>query len=135
LYFILTHPLGISPQSLPVTRIVDALMDFKQSPLTEVETVLMYGNSLCTHPLFFWQNYLYLDPKVTKGGPIAVPKSRSPFEEAFVFMVGGGNYIEYQNLQDYSQRGELKRTITYGVSELVSPTEFLSQLAALGQQQ
>lgn len=44
-------------------------------------------------------DYLYFDPKVGKN-------SRSPrqhkvaFQEAIVFVVGGGNYVEYQNLQE-----------------------------------
>lgn len=31
----------------------------------------------------------------------SVPRNRSPFQDAMVFMVGGGNYIEYQNLVEY----------------------------------
>ncbi|KAF7725763.1 Vesicle trafficking between the ER and Golgi [Apophysomyces ossiformis] len=44
-------------------------------------------------------DYLYFDPKLSKS-------SRSPrqhklaFQEAIVFVVGGGNYVEYQNLQE-----------------------------------
>lgn len=45
-------------------------------------------------------DFLYLDPKLLKGGDI-VPKNRAPFQDAVVFMVGGGNYIEYQNLVDF----------------------------------
>lgn len=30
-------------------------------------------------------------------------QGRAPFQEAIVFVVGGGNYIEYQNLQDFCQ--------------------------------
>lgn len=45
-------------------------------------------------------DYLYLDPKLLKGGD-TVPKNRPPFQDAIVFMVGGGNYIEYQNLVDF----------------------------------
>lgn len=45
-------------------------------------------------------DYLYLDPKLLKGGDV-VPKNRAPFQDAVVFMVGGGNYIEYQNLVDF----------------------------------
>jgi hypothetical protein len=45
-------------------------------------------------------DYLYLDPKLLKGGDV-VPKNRAPFQDAIVFVVGGGNYIEYQNLVDY----------------------------------
>lgn len=28
-------------------------------------------------------------------------RTKTPFSDAIVFVVGGGNYIEYQNLQDY----------------------------------
>lgn len=44
--------------------------------------------------------YLYLDAKLLKGGDVA-PKNRSPFQDAIVFVIGGGNYIEYQNLVDF----------------------------------
>lgn len=66
---------------MPVTRIVDHLMDFKNSQEME--------------------DYLYLDPKQLKLAEI--PRNRSPFQDAIVFVVGGGNYIEYQNLVDYSK--------------------------------
>lgn len=45
-------------------------------------------------------DYLYLDPKLLKGNDV-VPKNRAPFQDAVVFIVGGGNYIEYQNLVDF----------------------------------
>jgi len=67
-----------------VTRIVDELMEMKTSQETE--------------------DYRYFDPKqlrVTDNSQI--PRNRIPFQEAIVFMVGGGNYIEYQNLVDYTK--------------------------------
>lgn len=45
-------------------------------------------------------DYLYLDPKLLKRGD-TLPKTRAPFQDAIVFIVGGGNYIEYQNLVDF----------------------------------
>lgn len=45
-------------------------------------------------------DYIYLDPKLLKGGDV-LPKNRSIFNDAIVFVVGGGNYIEYQNLVDF----------------------------------
>jgi hypothetical protein len=30
-------------------------------------------------------------------------RNRQGFNDAIVFMIGGGNYIEYQNLQDYAK--------------------------------
>lgn len=64
-----------------MTRIVDHLMEFKNS--TEMD------------------EYHYLDPKQLKATEI--PKNRTPFQDAIVFIVGGGNYIEYQNLVDYAK--------------------------------
>lgn len=47
-----------------------------------------------------YDDYLYLDAKLLKGGDVA-PKNRSPFQDAVIFVIGGGNYIEYQNLVDF----------------------------------
>lgn len=72
-------------QNLPVTRIVDELMEMKGGGVSA-------GG----------EEYRYLDPKQLR--PVdgsQIPKGRAPFTEAFVFIVGGGNYIEYQNLVDY----------------------------------
>lgn len=52
--------------------------------------------------------------------------------QAYVFMVGGGNYIEYQNLQDYCRR-QGTRQITYGTSELMNARRFLAQVGIVGQ--
>ena len=33
----------------------------------------------------------------------SVPRNRNPYQEAIVFVIGGGNYIEYTNLVDYAK--------------------------------
>lgn len=49
-------------------------------------------------------DYRYFDPKQLRVADASqVPKNRTPFQEAIVFVVGGGNYIEYQNLVDYTK--------------------------------
>lgn len=55
-------------------------------------------------------------------------RGRGPFQEACVFVVGGGNYIEYQNIQDYCNRQQTPRRVTYGTTELMDATEFLAQV-------
>ena len=45
-------------------------------------------------------DYRYFDPKLLRATD-SVARNRSPYTQAVVFMVGGGNYIEYQNLVDY----------------------------------
>ncbi|EDL36783.1 sec1 family domain containing 1, partial [Mus musculus] len=75
--------LVLKQQNLPVTRILDNLMEMKSNP-------------------------------------------------AIVFVVGGGNYIEYQNLVDYIKAKQGKH-ILYGCSEIFNATQFIKQLSQLGQ--
>lgn len=63
---------------MPVTKITEQLMECR-------------GDN---------EEYIYLDPKLLKRGD-TLPKTRAPFQDAIVFVVGGGNYIEYQNLVDF----------------------------------
>ncbi|PRP74428.1 hypothetical protein PROFUN_06557 [Planoprotostelium fungivorum] len=98
-------------KELPITRIVDSIMELKPVPQTE--------------------SYLYLDPKVNKkmraGG---IPRRNTPFKECITFVIGGGNYNEYQNLQEYAKKSMGKR-IVYGSTEITSPNHFLEQLNKL----
>lgn len=76
-------------------------------------------------------DYLYLDPRVK--GEVNVAKlrtmNRTPVREVTAFVVGGGCYSEYQNLQLVADE---RRTISYGSTELVDAGEFLAQLGQLG---
>jgi hypothetical protein len=50
------------------------------------------------------ESYVYLDPKIKAGGNSnQVPRQRTPFRHVIVFVIGGGNYHEYQNLQAYAK--------------------------------
>jgi hypothetical protein len=76
-------------------------------------------------------DYLYLDPRVK--GDVDVQKlrtmNRSPLHETTVFVIGGGCYAEYQNLQMVSND---RRSISYGSTELLDAGQFLGQLGKLG---
>eukprot|EP01134_Creolimax_fragrantissima_P003118 CFRG3118T1 len=101
----------IPPSSkLPTTRIVDAIMEQKQTKETE--------------------DYRYFDPKILRPNDIA--RARTMFTEAIVFMVGGGNYVEFHNLKDYQDKAQMTKHITYGATTLFSPEEFLTELTELG---
>jgi hypothetical protein len=108
--------LVVGTKNLPVTRIVDQLMEQKTSgQVTE--------------------DYCYFDPKQLRPSDSRSPSNsahKTPFTEAYVFVVGGGNYIEYQNLQDYCSRQQARRQVTYGTSQLMNARQFLQQLAELG---
>ena len=69
-----------------MTRIVDALLEQKNGP--EVD------------------EYRYFDPKLLRfNDSNSIPRATTPFNDAIVFIVGGGNYIEYHNLLDYAKVG------------------------------
>jgi len=77
------------------------------------------------------ETYLYLDPKVK--GDVDVLKlrsmSRAPVREVIAFVIGGGCYGEYQNLQMLTNE---RRHIAYGSTELLDSDKFLAQLGQLG---
>lgn len=124
-------------KDFPVTRIVEALMD---------------PASASTQALQDTDDYLLFDPRA--GGRSARPgapsgRNRQTFQEAIVFVVGGGSYVEYTNLSEYTARGQPVpgagsagggsgiagtgpvRRITYGATEIVPPGDFLNCLGAL----
>ncbi|KAL3241613.1 syntaxin-binding protein [Nakaseomyces bracarensis] len=103
-------------KTIPVTNIVDAIME----PLSSSQKNLEATDS-----------YLYLDPKITRGSHTRKPK-RQTYNKSVVFVVGGGNYLEYQNLQEWahSQIHNPKK-VMYGSTDIISPHDFLSQLTSL----
>lgn len=104
-----------SSSNLTVTRIVESLMNPESAGGYTSQTNMT-------------DEYLYFDPRTRNAQKPARPTS---FNEAVVFMVGGGNYVEYGNLLDWVDRqktaGREKRVV-YGASEIVSPTQFIDEL-------
>ncbi|KAG5438224.1 hypothetical protein PCANB_003075 [Pneumocystis canis] len=101
-----------SYKDFTITKIVESLMDPTSSNASRTE------------------GYLYFDPQNhnIKQNPVR----RQQFNEAIVFMVGGGNYFEYGNLLDCASRySGTKKRIIYGSSELLSPSAFLNELNRL----
>lgn len=114
--------LVVKRHNLPVTRVVDEIMEQKQGGV---------GDS-----------YRYLDPKILRSSDSSqAPRTKTPFSDALVFVVGGGNYIEHQNLQEYVKSrntslgpGVPPRRVVYGCTQLTNAQQFLGQLARLGEQ-
>jgi hypothetical protein len=77
------------------------------------------------------ETYLYLDPKVKGDVDINMLRTmnRAPVREVIAFMIGGGCYGEYQNLQMLATD---RRKISYGSTELLDAGAFLAQLGQLG---
>lgn len=99
-----------------VTRIVDSVTELKASEGVD--------------------KYLYFDPKFP---PNQTPRKNTPFKEAIVFMVGGGNYNEMQNIQDYiknynqANTGVAPKKVIYGTTEVLNANDFIEQLSKLSE--
>uniref|UniRef100_A0A4W5NAB2 Sec1 family domain containing 1 n=1 Tax=Hucho hucho TaxID=62062 RepID=A0A4W5NAB2_9TELE len=99
--------LVLKQHNLPVTRILDNLMEMKSNPEND--------------------DYRYFDPKMLRGSESSIPRNKNPFQEVSYRLHGGRrvNYVEYQNLVDYTKVKPGKRVL-YGCSELFN-------LSSLGQ--
>merc|ERR1719335_1273772 len=99
-------------KDLEVCKIMDSLMEQKPGGATD--------------------NYLYLDPKTGPLGGEAA-RMRAPFRRAITFVVGGGNYVEAQSLSEWAAPAQ--KSVIYGSTDIVSPTQFIDELSILGQEQ
>lgn len=108
----------VKQHKLPLTKIVDNLMELKSTQE--------------------FDDYRYFDPKLIRSTTSndAIPKSKNPFNEAIVFIIGGGNYIEYQNLLDNakSKSTNTQRKFIYGSTEFINASQLLVQLEQLGKE-
>lgn len=108
-------------KTLPITNIVESIMDPNNAPANSIQIT---------------DDYLYLDPKL-RGGHSKPPKRQS-YKDSIVFVVGGGNYIEYQNLQELCQSHNPQssiKNIIYGSSDIITAEEFLKECTELGRVQ
>ena len=108
-----------SRRDTAVTRAVSALMDNRGGAEEE--------------------SFAYLDPKLPPGDP-GSSRSRSHYTQAIVFMCGPGNYLEYLSIREQvavQQAGAAgagsTRNVLYGCAEMQTPSEFLAQVAQLGE--
>lgn len=77
--------------------------------------------------------YAYLDPKSPHGAARAPREGDPAFHDGICFVIGGGNYLEYQSLEELKARERTHvRSITYGSTSLCASERFLASLAALG---
>ncbi|KAH3678969.1 hypothetical protein WICMUC_001337 [Wickerhamomyces mucosus] len=110
------------------------LPEKKNMPITNIVQTIMDPNDSTEESLKITDDYLYFDPKVIRGSHSRQPK-RQTYLESVVFVVGGGNYLEYQNLQEWAvsktSQGNNK-SVVYGSNEIFSPSDFLKEIASIG---
>lgn len=119
--------------------------------MTRLVASLLDPSSASTQALQETDDWLLLDVQARRGGragPTTVTGSQQSSastagkKDAIVFVVGGGSYVEYANLQEYAMRtaghgggvvgsaGQGRR-ITYGSTEILTPQAFVKALEKL----
>lgn len=75
--------------------------------------------------------FVTIDPMIEAGKPAADAHSASA-QDAIVFVVGGGNYLERERLVQWGNSCTPKRGVIYGSTEMLTGKQFCAQLAVLG---
>jgi len=79
-------------------------------------------------------NFCTIDPRAKATDLVDVRGTK--YSDVFVFVLGGGCYAEFYNLQELqklsAEAGNTLRQVGYGCTELLSADSFLEQLTALG---
>ncbi|KAJ2481351.1 Vesicle trafficking between the ER and Golgi [Coemansia sp. RSA 2320] len=137
-----------SRKQLPITRIVESAMTGNSGGglsngirSTVGAAAGSSGAGAAASRMF--ESFVHFDPKQARRGNLAGSNAaagpRGPAvadgsaQEAIVFVVGGGNYVEYQNLMEFAQRSTPRKHIVYGSTDIVNSSGFLAQLARLNQ--
>ncbi|CAF4952947.1 protein sly1 homolog [Pieris napi] len=81
----------------------------------------------------------WFDPRTARTDAAARARAarQPPPNDAVVFIVGGGSYIEYHNLIDFAKQqaaNGVNRKIIYGATTLPNASQFLKQLSLLGEE-
>jgi sec1 family domain-containing protein 1 len=112
-----------------ILRCVDALQALLVSAVSQLlDSEQTVGRSQSGSEV---DNFLLLDPLLEVGKSQA-SSSRGQAQEAIVFVVGGGNYLERERIHQWAQACSPKRNILYGATELLTGAQFASQIAELG---
>ncbi|KAH3667966.1 hypothetical protein OGAPHI_001720 [Ogataea philodendri] len=122
-----------------ISGLKNLLPEKKSLPITNIVESIMNPTSANQESLKMTDDYLYFDPNMTRGSHSKPPK-RSSYNEAMVFVVGGCNYLEYSNLQDWCIRinetagvsGTSQKMVCYGSTEIVTAEKFLKECSQLG---
>lgn len=110
------------------TRIKSFIPEKKLLPITTIVEAIMDPINASQQSVQLTDEYVYLDPK-SRGGHSKPPKRQS-YQESLVFVVGGGNYLEYQNLQEWANDPiKAHRKVIYGSTEITSAPGFLESVA------
>lgn len=102
-------------KDLPITKIAQQLLD----PLSHS------GSSTSG----LTDDFLYFNPHESRGSHTRPPPKKIVYDQAIVFMVGGGNYFEYANVAT-----KLGSKVLYGATDIPTPHHYVAECAELGSQ-
>eukprot|EP01065_Artemidia_motanka_P028012 TRINITY_DN3321_c0_g1_i4.p1 TRINITY_DN3321_c0_g1~~TRINITY_DN3321_c0_g1_i4.p1 ORF type:complete len:624 (+),score=174.11 TRINITY_DN3321_c0_g1_i4:190-2061(+) len=106
---------GAAPLWLPHTRVVDAVL--QRGAKQERDR--------------FLKQFVCKDPQTN----MTVDVTEFKFSTAICFVVGGGNYFEYENMKLWEMQEEnVGKRVLYGSTELLTGDGLLQQLAELGKE-
>lgn len=111
----------------------------KELTITRLVEALMEPSTAATQALQDTDDYLLFDPRATRSRNTTntSTRGRTQYQESVVFVVGGGGYVEYSNLQEWASRSQREgggggKKITYGSTEILNPSAFVTALGDLG---
>ena len=88
----------------------------------------LWTSLLATYPCPVCSD-MEMDVQAAPGRPA---RMAGPSREAIVFMIGGGNYLEYESLTTWASRAQPAKSVVYGATDLLTGEAFVQQLAELG---
>lgn len=127
-----------------VSGIKNLLPEKSNLPVTNIAESIMNPNQSNINSLKMTDDYIYYDPSVTRGSHSKQPK-RKTYNEGMVFIVGGGNYAEYSNLQDWCNEWNKKegtnngavngnsssKMVCYGSTDIITAKDFIKECTEL----
>lgn len=93
-----------------ISGIKNLLPEKSNLPITNITESLMNPSQANQNSLKLTDDYLYYDANNLRGSHLKQPK-RKNYNDGMVFVVGGGNYSEYSNLQDWCNDWNTKQGI------------------------
>lgn len=127
-----------------VSGIKNLLPEKSNLPVTNIVESIMNPNQANANSLKLTDDYVYYDPSITRGAHSKQPK-RKTYSEGMVFIVGGGNYAEYSNLQDWCNEWNIKqgvnsgsvggssaaKMVCYGSTDIITAKDFIEECGKL----
>ena len=113
----------------PLTKLVEAAIESATGAASGTASALrsLAGGSTPKDEIF-----TSFDPKAGRA-PRTTQSTNAPQRTAFnhliVFVVGGSNYSEYNHVEEWMKKRQIKMSTTFGSTDLLTGNEFLSILA------